>query len=155
MRLATSSDGKGRLLLGVGPDPNGRIPDVETDRLLKTWRKIRQNYNPSRNLLRSSGLRSATADDPAFGVEKAVDGNGDTYWTAPDGNREAQIEADLADATERRDALQLSLADARVPAPQRAQQGQELKALLSRIDALELEWLELGEQLQVIQGAAV
>ena len=69
-------------------------------------------------------------------------------------SRLTQIEADLVDATGRRDALQLSLVDAGMPAAQRAQQGHALKALLLRIDALEQEWLELGEQLQALQGAA-
>jgi alpha-L-fucosidase len=69
-----------QLVLGLAPDNRGLMPEVDVARLAEFGSAIRRIYGD--NL----ALRNVSP-----GVEAAVDGNPDTFWSAPEGARSADI----------------------------------------------------------------
>lgn len=72
-----------QLMLGIAPDKRGLLPDNDADRLKELGAAVRSRY--SRNL----ALQHAPA--PAE-VDAALDGNPDTFWTAPEGSHHSTLE---------------------------------------------------------------
>jgi alpha-L-fucosidase len=76
----------GQLMLGLGPDRRGLLPDADVKRLEEFGAAIRSRY--SENL-----IAKHIPNDPA--VEAAFDGDPDTFWSAPAGSHHAILEADF------------------------------------------------------------
>jgi len=76
----------GQLMLGIAPDRRGLLPDADVERLKDFGTAIRGKYG--RNLAASHAKGSPEA-------EAALDGNPDTFWSAPDGSTHAVLEVDF------------------------------------------------------------
>lgn len=73
----------GQLVFGVAPDQRGLIPNADVQRLREFGEALRRRYEG--NLV--SGHRRTTAE-----LERAIDGDADTFWSAPVGATHAAIE---------------------------------------------------------------
>jgi alpha-L-fucosidase len=75
-----------QLMLGPAPDCRGLLPDSDVARLQEFGRALRDRY--AHNL--------ALAHAPASPeVSAALDGNPDTFWTAPAGSRHSSLEVNF------------------------------------------------------------
>ena len=75
-----------QLMLGLAPDCRGLLPDSDVARLEEFGSALRARY--ARNL--------ALAHAPASPeVSAALDGNPDTFWTAPAGSRHSSLEVNF------------------------------------------------------------
>jgi alpha-L-fucosidase len=75
-----------QLMLGLAPDRRGLLPDSDVARLQEFGRALRDRY--AHNL--------ALAHAPASPeVSAALDGNPDTFWTAPAGSRHSSLEVNF------------------------------------------------------------
>jgi alpha-L-fucosidase len=84
--LTTYDETVGRgaqLMLGVAPDRRGLLPDSDVARLKEFGHAIQTRY--SQNLALGHAAVSA-------GVAAALDGNPDTFWTAPEGSHHSILE---------------------------------------------------------------
>jgi alpha-L-fucosidase len=87
--LATYENSVGRggqLMLGLAPDKRGLLPDADVKRLEEFGAAVRKRY--ASNLMANERVRTAA-------TEAALDGDLDTFWSAPEGSRHAILEADL------------------------------------------------------------
>jgi alpha-L-fucosidase len=75
-----------QLMLGVAPDSRGLLPDSDAARLREFGQAIRERYG--KNLALS---HSAVSDNTAA----ALDGDADTFWSAPAGSHHSILEADF------------------------------------------------------------
>lgn len=71
-----------QLMLGIAPDRNGHVPDADVARLKEFGEAIKKLY--SHNLVKENGGRGIAA--------AALDGDADTFWSAPAGSHSAVIE---------------------------------------------------------------
>jgi alpha-L-fucosidase len=86
VRTYEESVGRGaQLMLGVAPDKRGLLPDADVARLKEFGAALQQRY--AHNL--ALGHSATTA-------EAAVDGNPDTFWSAPAGSHHATLEVSFA-----------------------------------------------------------
>ena len=76
----------GQLVLGIAPDRTGRLPDADVRRLKEFGDAVRQQYGENLSL-------KHVAHDPQ--AERALDGNPDTFWSAPAGSHHAVLEVDF------------------------------------------------------------
>ncbi len=76
-----------QLLLGLAPDRRGLLPDSDVARLEEFGKAIRARY--AHNL--SMEHTAATPD-----VAAALDGNPDTFWSAPAGSHDSSLEVNFA-----------------------------------------------------------
>jgi alpha-L-fucosidase len=82
-----SSIGRGgQLMLGLAPDKRGLLPDLDVKRLEEFGAAIRKRYTV--NLIAMEHIRSQA-------TEAALDGDPDTFWSAPTGSHHAILEADF------------------------------------------------------------
>jgi alpha-L-fucosidase len=87
MQIYEQSVGRGgQLMLGLAPDRRGLLPDADVARLREFGDAIRTRY--SNNL---AAKHSAT--DP--NTSAALDGNPDTFWSAPTGSHHALLQVDF------------------------------------------------------------
>jgi alpha-L-fucosidase len=77
----------GQLMLGLAPDRRGLLPDSDVKRLEEFGAAIHKRY--SANLM-AKRVRNNGAQDAA------LDGDADTFWSAPTDARHATIEANFA-----------------------------------------------------------
>jgi alpha-L-fucosidase len=77
----------GQLMLGLAPDRRGLLPDADVKRLEEFGAAIRKSYGE--NLM----VKNHT---PAGTTEAVLDGNPDTFWSAPAGSHHAMLEANFA-----------------------------------------------------------
>jgi alpha-L-fucosidase len=77
----------GQLMLGLAPDKRGLLPDADVKRLEEFGAAVRKRY--ATNLMTKERMRSAA-------TEAALDGDPDTFWSAPAGSHHAILEADFA-----------------------------------------------------------
>ena len=63
----------------------------------------------------------------------------------------ARVEQRLSAATSEKDQISAALAESRLSAAERTEQGRKLKQLSEEIDELEAKWLNLSESLQLLQ----
>jgi alpha-L-fucosidase len=73
----------GQLMLGIAPDQRGLLPDADVARLKEFGAAIQERFR--HNLIAEHGKA-------APGFQAAVDGNADTFWSAPAGSHHAVIE---------------------------------------------------------------
>lgn len=71
-------------MIGVAPDTRGLVPDSDVQRLAEFGDAVRSIYGDNKNLARHAKVASAYAS--------AVDGDADTFWSAPPDFRSATIE---------------------------------------------------------------
>lgn len=77
----------GQLMLGLAPDRRGLLPDADVKRLEEFGAAIRSRYSHNLALQRVRGHGAADA---------ALDGDSDTFWSAPSDARHATLEVDFA-----------------------------------------------------------
>jgi len=75
-------------MLGIAPDRHGRLPDADVARLEAFGKALRARYGEAGNLAR----HHVGADE---NIEAALDGNKDTFWSAPAGSRHATLEVNF------------------------------------------------------------
>jgi alpha-L-fucosidase len=75
-----------QLMLGVAPDNRGLLPDSDVKRLEEFGAALRKRSESNLVLRR---------DRASVGFEDALDGDPDTFWSAPAGSRHAEIELDF------------------------------------------------------------
>lgn len=73
----------GQLVLGVAPDRRGLLPDADVQRLKEFGAALQQRYG---NNLVARHVKSNAEE------ELALDGNADTFWSAPVGSHHAVLE---------------------------------------------------------------
>jgi alpha-L-fucosidase len=73
----------GQLMLGLAPDRRGLLPETDVRRLQEFGEAIRQRYG--NNLVGKHVRKTGSA-------EAALDGDPATFWTAPVGTHQAQVE---------------------------------------------------------------
>jgi alpha-L-fucosidase len=78
----------GQLMLGLAPDRRGLLPDADVRRLEEFGSAIRQRY--AQNLIAKEHVRASDAS------EAALDGDLDTFWSAPAGSHHALLEVKFA-----------------------------------------------------------
>jgi alpha-L-fucosidase len=77
----------GQLMLGIAPDRRGLLPEADVQQLKEFGAALRQRY----------GNNLALRHNPATPeTELALDGNPDTFWSAPVGSHHAVLEVNLA-----------------------------------------------------------
>jgi alpha-L-fucosidase len=77
----------GQLMLGIAPDRRGLLPEADVQRLKELGAAVRQRYH---NNLDAHHIK-ATPEQ-----ELALDGNPDTFWSAPTGSHHAVLEVNFA-----------------------------------------------------------
>src|SRR5271166_1541983 len=75
-----------QLMLGIAPDRNGRVPDMDVERLKEFGDAIQKRY--SHNLVKEKQGGGGIAG-------KALDGDPETFWSAPAGSHSAVIEVNF------------------------------------------------------------
>ena len=75
-----------QLMLGLAPDNRGLLPDADVARLKEFGQALRARY--TQNLALTGHAQTTTED--------ALDGNPDTFWSAPAGSTHSQIEVRFA-----------------------------------------------------------
>ena len=88
--LATYDESVGRgaqLMLGLAPDRRGLIPDSDVARLAEFGKALRERY--SNNLALAHAAASAE-------VAAALDGDADTFWSAPAGSHHSTLEVSFS-----------------------------------------------------------
>jgi alpha-L-fucosidase len=78
----------GQLMLGLAPDRRGLLPEVDVKRLEELGAAIQRRYG--HNLV-AGRSRSIPGDSDA-----ALDGDANTFWSAPAGSHHAILEVDFA-----------------------------------------------------------
>jgi alpha-L-fucosidase len=76
-----------QLVLGIAPDQRGLLPEADVQRLKEFGASLRERYG--NNLV--AGHVKTTAE-----FELALDGDPDTFWSAPTGSHHAVIEVNFA-----------------------------------------------------------
>jgi len=86
----------GQLMLGIAPDRTGRLPEADAARLKEFGAAIHLLYGPERNLMTAdhavASSDSAASAAGTASAASAVDGDPDTFWSAPQGSHHATIE---------------------------------------------------------------
>jgi alpha-L-fucosidase len=77
----------GQLVLGIAPDRRGLLPEADVQRLKELGAALRQRYG---NNLVAHHVK-ATPE-----LELALDGDPDTFWSAPSGSHHAVLEVNFA-----------------------------------------------------------
>jgi len=75
-----------QLMLGVAPDRRGLLPDSDVRRMEEFGAALRKRAENNLVLQR---------DRAKAGFEAALDGDPDTFWSAPGGSRHAEVEVDF------------------------------------------------------------
>lgn len=79
----------GQLMLGIAPDRRGLLPDADVRRLEEFGAAIQQRYG------RSLMDKRVRTDDAGEG---ALDGDADTFWSAPHDARQVMLQVKFAEA---------------------------------------------------------
>jgi alpha-L-fucosidase len=79
----------GQLMLGLAPDNRGLLPENDAKRLEEFGAAIAKRYGATANL-----SREHTQQDPE--VERALDDDPDTFWSAPQGSHHSTLEINFA-----------------------------------------------------------
>lgn len=83
------------LLLNVAPDKRGLFSDESVKRLHEFHDALQKIFGTDFAAGKTATASNVRGNDPAFGADKAVDGNKDTYWATDDGVTNATLEVDL------------------------------------------------------------
>jgi alpha-L-fucosidase len=79
----------GQLMLGLAPDNRGLLPENDAKRLEEFGAAIAKRYGATANLSREHAQQ-----DPE--VERALDNDPDTFWSAPQGSHQSTLEINFA-----------------------------------------------------------
>jgi alpha-L-fucosidase len=79
----------GQLMLGLAPDNRGLLPDSDTRRLEEFGATLAKRYGENANL-----SREHVQQDPE--VERALDDDPETFWSAPQGSHHSTLEINFA-----------------------------------------------------------
>jgi alpha-L-fucosidase len=79
----------GQLMLGIAPNRHGLLPEADVARLKAFGAALQARYGVDKDL-----ARDHTATDTNVGA--ALDGDRDTFWSAPDDSHQATLEVDFA-----------------------------------------------------------
>ncbi|KAH8842352.1 hypothetical protein MCOR29_011491 [Pyricularia oryzae] len=85
------------LLLNVGPDNTGRIPQVDVDALME-FKELRDGFFERKLLRPGLGVSASSVragDAMQFGPENVLDDRQDTYWTMEDDQTTGSLEVDV------------------------------------------------------------
>jgi len=82
----------GQWMLGVAPDKRGLLADADVARLTELGKAIQARYGVEKDL----AVHHAAAD---ANVDKALDGDDATFWSAPEGSHAATLEVNLGKPT--------------------------------------------------------
>lgn len=77
----------GQLMLGLAPDRRGLLPELDVTRLQEFGAAIRKRY--AENLVAREHIRGHDA------TEAALDGDAETFWSAPAGSHHSTIEVNF------------------------------------------------------------
>lgn len=80
----------GQLMLGIAPDRRGLLPEADIKRLEEFGAAIQKRYGKS--AIMESHIRTGSP------TETALDGNPDTFWSAPMGSHHAVLEVRFPEA---------------------------------------------------------
>ncbi|WP_127169181.1 alpha-L-fucosidase [Xanthomonas sp. BRIP62415] len=75
----------GQLVLGLAPDKRGLLPEADVARLQELGQALQARYGADRNLV-AGNIRKTD------GIDAAVDGDRETFWSAPAGSHSAVLE---------------------------------------------------------------
>ncbi|WP_333678958.1 alpha-L-fucosidase [Dyella sp.] len=78
----------GQLMLGLAPNRRGLLPDADVKRLKEFGEALQARYGADKNLVRKHAFTDAN-------TSAALDGDQDTFWSAPEGARNAVLEANF------------------------------------------------------------
>ena len=78
-----------QLMLGIAPDKRGLLPDSDVNRLEEFGSAVRK---------RREGNLVLHKHHAEAGFEAALDGDADTFWSAPEGSRHAELEVGFDEA---------------------------------------------------------
>jgi alpha-L-fucosidase len=78
-----------QLLLGLAPDNRGLLPDSDVKRLEEFGKAVEARYGADKNLARKHLVANAE-------VDAALDGDKDTFWSAPAGSTHSVLEVSFA-----------------------------------------------------------
>jgi alpha-L-fucosidase len=78
----------GQLMLGLAPNRHGLLPDADVKRLKEFGEALQARYGADKNLVRKHAFTDAN-------TSAALDGDQDTFWSAPEGARNAVLEANF------------------------------------------------------------
>jgi alpha-L-fucosidase len=81
----------GQLMLGLAPDSRGLLPENDAKRLEEFGAAIAKRYGTTANL-----LQQHVKQDPD--VERALDNDPDTFWSAPQASHHSTLEINFAKA---------------------------------------------------------
>jgi alpha-L-fucosidase len=79
----------GQLMLGLAPDSSGLLPENDAKRLEEFGAALANRYGATTNLSREHAKQ-----DPE--VERALDNDPDTFWSAPQGSHQSTLEINFA-----------------------------------------------------------
>ncbi|HEX3120857.1 MAG TPA: alpha-L-fucosidase [Candidatus Acidoferrum sp.] len=79
----------GQLMLGLAPDNRGLLPENDTKRLEEFGAAIANRYGSTKNLSREHVQQDLE-------VERALDNNVDTFWSAPPNSHHSTLEVNFA-----------------------------------------------------------
>ena len=87
------------LLLNVTPDRRGQLPDKDVSVLREVWRFLSETFRTNLAQGKPAHADNVRGNDPAYGADKALDGDPATYWTTDDGVTAGVLEVDLGGPT--------------------------------------------------------
>ncbi|MFC3653498.1 alpha-L-fucosidase [Dyella humi] len=80
----------GQLMLGLAPNRHGLLPEADVKRLKEFGDALQARYGADKNLARNHAPAEAN-------VGAALDGDRDTFWSAPEGSHNATLEVDFTE----------------------------------------------------------
>jgi alpha-L-fucosidase len=83
------------LLLNVAPDKRGLFSDDSVKRLHEFHDALQKIFGTDFAAGKTAVASNVRGKDPAFGADKALDGDKNTYWSTDDGVTNATLEVDL------------------------------------------------------------
>ncbi len=91
----TSVGRNSMLLLNLPPDRRGLIHENDVEHLRQLRRVLDAIFDENLAAGAAAKASHVKADNPAFGADKLVDGDKNTYWTTDDWTDQASVEFDL------------------------------------------------------------
>jgi alpha-L-fucosidase len=83
------------LLLNVAPDKRGQFSDESVNRLHEFHDALQKIFGTDFAAGKTAVASNVRGQDTAFGADKALDGDKNTYWATDDGVTNATLEVDL------------------------------------------------------------
>ena len=96
----TSVGRNSMLILNVAPNPDGLFSDDCIRGLHAFHAALQQIFGTDLAAGKKATASNVRGNDPAFGADKALDGDANTYWATDDGVTNASLEVDLGGAKE-------------------------------------------------------